>query len=131
MLSPLSREASDPKPKDAETPGQGLEPTDQSRSGQDQLEIRPQGRAQEVRLQILFQAVEDLVTHFFLRRDGRVGRREWTHHGGRSENPVLPVSGPPDAQAGIDIPLEVGHAYTYYIFSQPNGGYERFVHAAI
>jgi len=38
-------------------------------------------------------------------------------------NATLPVNGPSDAQAGIDIPLEVGNAYTYYIFSQPNGGY--------
>jgi hypothetical protein len=38
-------------------------------------------------------------------------------------NATLPVNGPSDAQAGIDIPLEVGHFYTYYIFSQPNGGY--------
>src|ERR1019366_1108888 len=44
-----------------ETPSQGLEPTDQSRSRQNQLEVRPQGRSQEVRLQILFQSVEDLV----------------------------------------------------------------------
>ncbi len=34
-----------------------------------------------------------------------------------------PVNGPSEAQAGIDLPLEVGQAYTYYIFSQPNGGY--------
>jgi hypothetical protein len=38
-------------------------------------------------------------------------------------NASLPVNGPSDAQAGIDIPLELGHSYTYYIFSQPNGGY--------
>lgn len=38
-------------------------------------------------------------------------------------NAALPVNGPSDAQAGIDIPLEVGRAYTYYIFSEPNGGY--------
>jgi hypothetical protein len=38
-------------------------------------------------------------------------------------NATLPVNGPSDAQAGINIPLQVGNTYTYYIFSQPNGGY--------
>jgi hypothetical protein len=36
---------------------------------------------------------------------------------------TLPINGPSEAQGGIDIPLGVGHIYTYYIFSQPNGGY--------
>jgi hypothetical protein len=35
----------------------------------------------------------------------------------------MPVNGPADAQAPIDIPLTAGNSYTYYIFSQPNGGY--------
>lgn len=32
---------------------------------------------------------------------------------------TLPVNGPSDAQAGIDIPLEAGNSYTFYIFGQP------------
>ena len=66
--STQSGQPSDPNLKNIEAPSQGLEPTDQSRSRQDQLEVRPQGRPQEVRLQVLFQAVEDLVLRRFRHR---------------------------------------------------------------
>src|ERR1017187_9641380 len=61
----LSGEPPDPNLNNVETPSQGLEPTHQSRSRQDQLEVRPQSRPQEVWLQILFQAVEDLGVRQF------------------------------------------------------------------
>lgn len=38
-------------------------------------------------------------------------------------NATLPVNGPSDSQAAINIPLQAGQTYTYYIFAQPNGGF--------
>jgi len=41
-----------------------------------------------------------------------------------AQNPdaTLPINGPADNQAGIAIPLEVGHTYKFYIFGQPGPG---------
>jgi hypothetical protein len=64
-----------------------LEPADQSRSREDQLEVRSKSRSPKIRLQILFQAVEDLDERLATELDGLAAQVQDTAF--KSEGDVL------------------------------------------
>ena len=62
LLAAMSGQSTNPRSQDSAPGGESLEPAHEPRPHQDQLEVRPQSRPSQVRLQKeIFQAVKDLV----------------------------------------------------------------------